>query len=132
MQVIKLLIDECISSKITFSKLYVTTNDIQLIVKHIRDIDLFHKPDKDIYTYAIQRQFIVVTINGKDFIKPLSLVNNSGLIWIKEGNLPKIEYLSAIQESINFMIKNEISLHIMIEVNSTNTNDVWKHTAKII
>lgn len=122
MQEIKLLIDDNIAAKLMSELNIPAAVNIKLTVNHVRDFYLvtkYNQYDPDILSFAKKHQYIIVTCNGKDFVKQDEQYKTD-LIWIRDGNLPQKKQVLIIQAAINSIINDKMVSPIMIEMIEKN------------
>ena len=109
----KLLLDENISRRI-IPKLQVHYPKSD----HVALIDLEHLPDSEIWCYALNNDFTIVTKDSN--FEEMSLIKGSPpkVIWIKLGNVSNTVLLSTL-------IENQTHIESMINQKSTNCLEIW-------
>lgn len=136
MEDLHLFIDECLSQKLV-PLLQAHHIKVEHIEDHLGIGTHGKKPgiqDGEVIEYAKYRRYIVVTCDhGGHFLQNLAGPSQPGLVWIKTAGMPRMEKLQAIQIGINFIIQHQLTMPVVIEVNSyQNDQQEWYHVAQII
>ena len=111
---IRLLLDEHISPA-----LVAKLGEEEVCAQAVPHVGLSGKPDHDIWKYALDNDFSVVTTNARDFIKLLKVEVHPGVILLRESGLsrweqwerilPVVEHIKASGEA-DFMLNKLIEI----------------------
>jgi predicted nuclease of predicted toxin-antitoxin system len=99
--VIRLLLDENISPAL-IGKL--SEQDVYAVA--VPHVGLAGQQDHEIWKYALEHDFAVVTINARDFIRLLDVEIHPGLIVVREGGLTREEQWAYILPLIEHIRKS--------------------------
>ena len=92
---IRLLLDENISPA-----LVRRLADIGVYAQSVPHVGLAGRADREIWNYALDHDFAVVTTNAQDFIELLNVDVHPGLIVFRESGLSRIEQWDRIRPVI--------------------------------
>jgi predicted nuclease of predicted toxin-antitoxin system len=82
-------------------------------------VGLSGRPDPDIWRFAFDNDFTVVTTNARDFIKLLNVEVHPGLIVLREGGLTREEQwhrLAPVIEHVKDFSDDDFMLNKLIEI----------------
>ena len=85
------------------------------------------RADHEIWKYALERDFAVVTTNARDFIELLNVDVHPGLIVLREGGLSRDEQWDRIEpviEHVNDSGDRDFLLNKLIEVTGAGQFEV--------
>jgi predicted nuclease of predicted toxin-antitoxin system len=99
--VIRLLLDENISPALIGR---LGEQDVYAVA--VPHVGLAGQPDHEIWNYALEHDFAVVTINARDFIRLLDVEIHPGLIVVREGGLTREEQWAHILPLIEHIKKS--------------------------
>lgn len=88
---IRLLLDENISPA-----LVNRLGEDDVFAQAVPHVGLSGRPDHEIWRYALDHDFSVVTTNGRDFIKLLNVDVHPGLIVLRQSGLTREEQWAAL------------------------------------
>ena len=64
---------------------------------HVRDLNLEAATDKTIWSTALKLKYTIVT-NDDDFIKMRLLKNGPQIVWVRIGNIGRVQLLEKIEK----------------------------------
>jgi predicted nuclease of predicted toxin-antitoxin system len=114
--VIRLLLDENISPALA-TKL----GEKDVFAQAVPHVGLAGKPDRDIWKYALDHDFAVVTVNARDFIRLLDVDLHPGLIILRESGLAREEQWDRISPLIDHIKKSgedDFLLNKLVEISA--------------
>lgn len=91
----RLLLDEHISPS-----LVVRLAEVGIYAQSVPHVGLLGRPDHEIWQYALDHDFAVVTTNARDFIELLDVDVHPGLIVLRESGLSRNEQWDRLQPVI--------------------------------
>jgi predicted nuclease of predicted toxin-antitoxin system len=100
--VIRLLLDEHISPA-----LVRRLADMGVYAQSVPHVGLSGRLDKEIWKYALDHDFAVVTTNARDFIPLLNVQLHPGLIVLRESGLTRDEQWERIQPVIKYVMNSQ-------------------------
>jgi len=100
--VIRLLLDEHISPA-----LVQRLADMGIYAQSVPHVGLSGRSDQDIWKYALDHDFAVVTTNARDFIPLLDVEVHPGLIVLRESGLTREEQWARLVPVIQRMEESE-------------------------
>lgn len=98
---IRLLLDEHISPA-----LVARLGEKDICAQSVPHVGLAGRPDPDIFKYALEHDFAVVTTNARDFIRLLDVEVHPGLIVLRESGLTREEQWNRISPVIDYIAKS--------------------------
>jgi predicted nuclease of predicted toxin-antitoxin system len=120
--VIRLLLDEHISPA-----LMGRFADIGVYAQSVPHVGLAGRADRDIWRYALDHDFAVVTTNARHFIKLLHVDVHPGLIVLRESGLSRDEQWGRIRpviEHVKDSADQDFLLNKLIEVTGVGRFEV--------
>ncbi len=111
---IRLLLDEHISPALVHR-----LADMGIYAVSVPHVGLAGRSDHDIWIYALDHDFAVVTTNARDFIPLLDVELHPGLIVLRESGLPREEQWARLEPIIQRIKQSEdpnFLINKMIEV----------------
>jgi predicted nuclease of predicted toxin-antitoxin system len=120
--VIRLLLDENISPA-----LVRRLADIGVYAQSVPHVGLAGRADREIWNYALDHDFAVVTTNAQDFIELLNVDVHPGLIVFRESGLSRTEQWDRIRpviEHVKDSADPDFLLNKLIEVTGVGQFEV--------
>ena len=113
---VKLLLDEHLSPRLT-----TRCAEFGVFAQSVVHLNLHNTPDSEIWNYACDHDFTVVTTNARDFLLLLEVDIHPGLILLRESGLTRaeqwdrlarvLEYIAAQPEpGANYMVNRVIEI----------------------
>jgi predicted nuclease of predicted toxin-antitoxin system len=97
----QLLIDEHLSPRLVHW--CAERCDPPLYAASVAHCGLSGHPDADVWAYAWERDFVVVTTNARDFLLLLDVELHPGLIVLRESGLSREEQWQRLSEAIAYI-----------------------------
>ena len=70
-------------------------------------VGLSSRKDRDLWRYAFENDFIVVTINARDFVNLIQDEVHPGLIILREGDLSRDEQWSRLKLALDYILRHD-------------------------
>lgn len=110
----RLLLDEHISPA-----LVARLAEVGIYAQSVSHVGLAGRADHEIWQYALDHDFAVVTTNARDFIELLHVEVHPGLIVLRESGLSRDEQWGHIQPVVEYMKNSgdkDVLLNKLIEI----------------
>jgi predicted nuclease of predicted toxin-antitoxin system len=120
--VIRLLLDENISPA-----LVRRLADMDVYARSVPHVGLSGRLDREIWRYALEHDFAVVSTNARDFIPLLDVEVHPGLIVLRESGLTRDEQwdrIEAVIQHVKGSGDQDFLLNKLIEVTGTKRFEV--------
>ena len=118
---IRLLLDEHISPSLV-GKL----GDKGAFAVAAAHVGLSGEPDEQIWKYALENDFVVVTSNARDFIRLLNVDVHPGLIVLRESGLTRDEQWDRIRPVIEHVLESSDDNFLVNKLVEISDVDEWE------
>jgi predicted nuclease of predicted toxin-antitoxin system len=118
---IRLLLDEHVSPSLV-GKL----GDKGLFAVAAAHVGLSGEPDEQIWHYALENDFVVVTSNARDFIRLLNVEVHPGLIVLRESGLTRDEQWDRIRPVIEHVLESSDDNFLVNKLVEISDVDEWE------
>ena len=110
----RLLLDENISPALVFR-----LSECGVYAQSVPYVGLSGKSDREIWKYAFDHDFVVVTTNARDFIQLLNVEVHPGLIVLRESGLNRDEQWARIHPVLEYVHRStdeDLLVNKLVEV----------------
>jgi len=118
---IRLLLDEHVSPSLV-GKL----GDKGAFAVAAAHVGLSGEPDEQIWNYALENDFVVVTSNARDFIRLLNVEVHPGLIVLRESGLTRDEQWDRIRPVVEHVLESGDDNFLVNKLVEISDVDEWE------
>jgi predicted nuclease of predicted toxin-antitoxin system len=118
---IRILLDEHVSPSLV-GKL----GDKGIFAVAVAHVGLSGATDANIWNYALENDFVVVTGNARDFIRLLNVEVHPGLIVLREGGLTRDEQWERIRPVIEHVLESSDDNYLVNKLVEISGADAWE------
>jgi predicted nuclease of predicted toxin-antitoxin system len=118
---IRLLLDEHVSPSLV-GKL----GNMGVFALAAAHVGLSGESDKQIWNYALENDFVVVTSNARDFIRLLNVEVHPGLIVLRESGLTRDEQWERIRPVIDHILESSDDNFLVNRLVEISDVDDWE------
>lgn len=118
----RLLLDEHISPA-----LVTRLSECGIYAQSVPHVGMSGRSDREIWKYALDQDFVVVTTNARDFIELLDVDLHPGLIVLRESGLTRNEQWARIRPVIDYVRNSgneDMLINTVVEVTGAGRFEV--------